>query len=83
MDKITVRLPEDVSRKLRQACDRYGLTISQLGGMALQSGLDTILRAVSPMESLSVDQLRKLLQAVDLEVTDAKILLAKDQTSES
>lgn len=83
MRKVQVRLPDDVADKLVAACDRYGLTLSQLGGMALQSGLDTILRAVAPMESLSADQLRKLMLAVESEENNAKALLAKSEAPES
>lgn len=61
--RIYVRVSDDVYEKVEVWAKKFGVTLSQLGGMALTAGIDQILRAVDPVASLSDDQLAKLLRA--------------------
>ncbi len=70
--RLNVRISDEVAEKVRLWSERFGITQSQLGGMALQSGLDTIIRAVDPVESLSPVQLEKIIQAAARAGVDLK-----------
>lgn len=63
--RITVRVSDDVFDKVMEWSKKLGVTQSQLGGMAVHSGIDAIIRAVSPVDSLSADQWAQIVQAMD------------------
>jgi len=63
--RITVRIPDDVCEKVYLWSGRCGVTVSQLGGMAVQAGIDSIIRAISPVESLTPDQWAAIIRAME------------------
>lgn len=65
--RIQARVSDDMYEKLLSWADRLGVNVSQLSGMAIQAGLDSIIRAVSPADSLSPDQWAKIIKAVEIQ----------------
>lgn len=63
--RITARVPDDVNEKLDIWYVKLGLTKSQLAGIAVQAGLDSVLRAISPVDSLSELQLARILRVAE------------------
>lgn len=63
--RVQVRLPEEQFDKLKYWAHQFGMTMAQLGGMATQGGLDAIIRAVSPMDSLKPEQLADLVEVMN------------------
>lgn len=63
--RVQVRLSNEVYAKLKEWSLKLGVTMGQLGGMAVTSGLDSILRAVSPVDSLTPEQWAKISQAIE------------------
>jgi len=70
--RLNVRISEETAEKVRLWAVRFGISQSQLGGMALQSGLDTIIRAIDPVESLTPAQLERVIQAAARAGVDLK-----------
>lgn len=54
--RIFATVPDDVYEKFIGWCGKLALQQSQLGGMAIQAGLDNIVRAVAPAESMTPAQ---------------------------
>lgn len=61
--RVMARVPDDVAEKIEKWSERLGVSQSQLMGMAIQAGLDSIIRAVSPADSLTSDQWATLFKA--------------------
>lgn len=68
--RVQARLPDDVYEKLFTWAERLGVNASQLSGMAIQAGLDSIIRAVSPMDSLKPDQWAAIVAAMQAQGID-------------
>ena len=68
--RMTVRIPDEIDRQLTKYSKEWALTKSQLAGMAIQSGLSSILRAVKPEESISPEIWAKITK--ELEKLDPK-----------
>lgn len=51
--RFTVRVSDEIGQKIVEMSKEYGITQSQLGGMAIQAGLNAIVRAVKPEQALS------------------------------
>lgn len=62
--RIWATVPDEFYEKFVGWCDKLALQQSQLGGMAIQAGLDNIARAVSPVESMSPTQWANILKAM-------------------
>lgn len=63
--RVQIRVPEEQWTKLKFWSNKFGITMSQLGGMAVQGGLDAIIRAISPMDSLTSQQLADLVEVMN------------------
>ena len=63
--RVQIRLPEEQWEKLKYWSHQFGITMAQLGGMATQGGLDAIIRAVSPMDSIKPEQWADLVKAME------------------
>jgi len=63
--RVQIRLPEEQWEKLKYWAHQFGMTMAQLGGMATQGGLDAIIRAVSPMDSLTSEQMADLVEVIN------------------
>lgn len=75
--RVWVRIPEDVQKKLVRWSEKLGVHQSQLGGMALQTGLDQLLRTIDPISSLSEEELTRLVEffeakGLKLDVSEVK-----------
>jgi hypothetical protein len=53
MAKLYIKVTDDFDRKFTKWAKRLGLTKSQLGNICMQSGLQHIIQAVSPVEAFS------------------------------
>lgn len=65
--RVMARIPDEVAEKIVSWSSRLGITQSQLMGMAIQAGLDNIIRAISPAESITPELLAKIAKAIELE----------------
>lgn len=63
--RISVTITDKLNKKLVQWAARMGVTKGQLANICILSGIDTIIRAVSPLDSMTPDQLNKLLMAFE------------------
>lgn len=63
--RVMARVPDEVGEKISVWSKRLGLNQSQLTGMAIQAGLDSIIRAVSPVESMSPTQWAAIMEAME------------------
>lgn len=63
--RVNVRLPDDVFEKASVWSVKLGVSKSQLLGMAVQAGLDSIIRAISPVDSISPEQWAELVRAYE------------------
>lgn len=77
--RITARVPDDVGEKLAIWSERFGVTQSQLAGMAIQAGMGSILRAVAPEEAISPDVLAQVIASMKKQDLDIEGL--KDENS--
>lgn len=68
--RIQVRLPDDEYEKLKTWAKKLGVTMGQLGGMAVQAGLGGILRAVSPIDSIKPAQWADIIEAMEVKKSD-------------
>lgn len=60
--RITSRIPVDVDEKMKLWCERLGVTKAQFSGMCIQAGIDSVIRGISPIDSLTDDQLKRVLR---------------------
>lgn len=58
--RINVRISEDDYEKLKEWSKNLGITMSQLGGISLHSGLFAVLRAVQPEAGLDPAYMAKI-----------------------
>jgi antitoxin component of RelBE/YafQ-DinJ toxin-antitoxin module len=63
--RVNVKLSQEVYDSLKRWSKELGITMSQLGGMAVYSGLRNITRSIDPMRALTDDELRRLIATVD------------------
>lgn len=63
--RIQIRLPNEQYDKLKIWAKKFGITMAQLGGMAAQGGLDGIIRAVSPYDSVTPEQWAEIIEAME------------------
>lgn len=63
--RVQIRLPQEQFDKLKYWSHQFGMTMAQLGGMACQGGLDAIIRAVSPMDSLTPEQFADMVEIMN------------------
>ena len=63
--RVQIRLPTDEYDKLKAWSRKLGVTMGQLGGMATQGGLDGIIRAVSPVDSVSPAKWAEIIEAME------------------
>jgi len=65
--RMMARVPDDVAEKIESWALRLGLSQAQLMGMAIQAGIDSIIRSVAPMESYSDKQIAAIFRALQRE----------------
>lgn len=63
--RVNVRVPDQIFEKAGVWSEKLGVSKSQLMGMAIQAGLDSIIRAISPVDSISPDQWAELVAAYE------------------
>lgn len=80
--RITARVPDDLNARLDEWSVKLGVTKSQLAGMSIQAGFDAILRAVSPVDSISAEQLAKVVKAME-GLDEKKLVEAKGKETKS
>lgn len=68
--RIQVRVSDPIYDRVFMWADRLGVSVSQLSGMAIQAGLDSIIRAVSPVDSVTPEQWAKIAQAMEIRRVD-------------
>jgi hypothetical protein len=72
--RMNVRLGSEDDALIRKFAPQFGLTLSQLGGLAIHAGLKAILRAVSPEDAISPAKYAEMIKAVqDLELVDVDV----------
>jgi hypothetical protein len=64
MGRLNVRLGSEDDALIRKFAPQFGLTLSQLGGLAIHAGLKAILRAVSPEDAISPEKYAEMIKAV-------------------
>lgn len=80
--RIYVRVPDDVWDTVAVWSEKLSVTMSQLGGMALQAGLASILRTIDPIGSVSPEQMAKILEGAKIagiEIEDLQKGANKDE----
>lgn len=60
--RITSRVPDDINKKLDYWCKRLGMTKTQFSGVCIQAGIESVIRGIAPLESLSDEQLARVLR---------------------
>ena len=63
--RVQIRLPNDEFDKLKTWSRKLGVTMGQLGGMATQAGMDGIIRAVSPVDSVTPAKWAEIIEAME------------------
>jgi antitoxin component of RelBE/YafQ-DinJ toxin-antitoxin module len=63
--RVTARIPDEVDEKVKVWSLKLGVTQSQLMGMAIQAGIDSIIRAVSPVDAMSPSQWAAIIKAME------------------
>lgn len=63
--RVTARIPDEVDEKVKVWSEKLGVTQSQLMGMAIQAGIDSIIRAISPADALTPVQWAAIVKAVE------------------
>ena len=63
--RVQVKLSTEQYDKLKFWANKLGITMSQLGGMSVAGGLDAIVRAVSPVDSLTPTQWALIVEAME------------------
>lgn len=75
--RVQIRLPVEQFDKLKAWSKKFGITMAQLGGMAAQGGLDGIIRAVSPFDSLTPEQWASITKELDKDKINKGDLIEK------
>lgn len=70
--KLAIRVTPEFEAKFIEWAARLGLTRSQLGNICVQSGLNAVIRAVSPEESLTALQIVEIIQAAKAQGMELK-----------
>jgi len=76
--KVSGRVPVDVNEKLDKWYKKLGVTKSVLISMCIQAGINNVIRAISPEESISPETLKNLLDMYDLKVETEKIVQGEE-----
>lgn len=81
--RVWTSIPDDVDKRVNEWSDRMGVRKSVLLGLAVQSGLDALVRAVSPAESVPPAMLASILieaqkQGVEIDWSDIAREVLKD-----
>lgn len=67
--RMTVTLPDATGKQVDLWAERLGLTKSQFLGMAVQSGIGHIIKAVSPLDAYTPEQLKRIADALGVDVS--------------
>jgi len=76
--KVAGRIPVDVNEKLDKWYKKLGITKSVLISMCIQAGINNVIRAISPEESISPETFMKLAEMYDLKFETEKIVQGKE-----
>lgn len=71
--RIQIKVSEEFYKRFDDYCKKFRLTKSQLGNICLQSGFNAIVRAVSPEEIFTPEQIVKIVRAMEKEGLDVDI----------
>ena len=72
--KLYIVITPEFDAKLSSWCKRLAVSKSQLIAMAAQAGMDNIIRAIAPAESIPVDLMAQLMEALEKRGFDAERL---------
>lgn len=61
--RVTARVSDETAEKARTWADRLGISQSQFLSMAIQAGIGSIIRAVSPEEAMRPEQWAAIVRA--------------------
>ena len=65
--RVQTRLSDETYAKLELWAKKLGVSMSQLSGMAVQAGLDNIIRSVSPVDAMTPDQWAAIFRAMEIQ----------------
>lgn len=60
--RVYTRVTEETAEKIDHWAEKLGLTKGQLYNMAILAGLDSIIRAIDPVSSLTPEQIAALVE---------------------
>lgn len=60
--RVTIRVTKEMDSKIREWAKKLALSNGQLAGVALMAGMDKLIMAISPVDGLSDDQLKRVFQ---------------------
>lgn len=77
--RITARISDDLNAKLDSWCAKLGVNKGQLAGICITAGFDAVIRAVSPVDSLNDEQLKRIVTLSGL--SESEVLQAIEKKS--
>lgn len=60
--RLTTRVPDDVNEKINFWCKRLSVSKTQFTGICIQAGIESVVRGISPVDSLTDEQLARVLK---------------------
>lgn len=64
--RVNVRVTRPLDEKAAMWADKLGISKSLLYAMAIQAGMDSIIRAVSPVDSITPQQWADIVTAIEV-----------------
>lgn len=77
--RIGAYVTPELNDRLDQWSGKIGITKSQLIAMSIMAGLDSIVRAVSPVESVEPEQWAKIIEAMEKNKVQGLDMLKKEE----
>lgn len=65
--RVVARVADETADKIAYWADRMGVSQSQLASICIQAGLGSVIRAISPEEAFTPEQLAKIIKAAEKE----------------
>jgi len=81
--RITARISDELNDKLDAWCRKLGVNKGQLAGICITAGFDAVIRAVSPVDSLSDQQLARVFRAVGYSEGDLREAIESKSSKDS
>lgn len=77
--RITARISDELNARLDAWCVKLGVNKGQLAGICITAGFDAVIRAVSPVDSLNDEQLKRIVTLSGL--SESEVLQAIEKKS--